>query len=354
MWYKLRGSNLSAHAEPRTPALFRAPVRQIVSSDKERLRIVVTIQAGRGMQYGHRTRAGVGKDTILTLEAADSIQFDRWVSALNEAAGTSFDMHYRKEQQLGKGHFANVYRCVDRATGEEFAVKVIHKEKSANAEQNRKFIRREVKVLSITDHENVIKAADFFSRNNKPHIVMEFIRGGTLRDMIRDQGRICEADAQPILAGLLRGVAYLHSLRILHRDLKPDNILMSSPTHPKITDFGLSTFLQPGVEHVKSVVGTPSYVSPEVCSGVPYGRPTDVWSCGIILYYMLAGVRPFIGETREETKQAILASNLMFPEKLFRGVSASAQHLISRLLDPEQQTRPTAADALQHEFFLRS
>lgn len=334
LFFKLRGSTLSAHPDETYPELWRATVKELRSVDERLRKFVIRVDK-----------------VVLTLRAESQSVFTRWVAALHRSAGTEFERFYKRERTIGKGHFAQVYLATDRATSEKFAVKVIKRDKN-DLEKSKKFIRREVKVLSITDHPNLVKAVDFFSAGGKPHIVLEYISGGSLRDLIRKRKRFSETDARPIMRGIMRGVAYLHSANIVHRDLKPENILMFKSRHPKITDFGLATIRNED-RHIHSVVGTPSYVAPEVIRNVPYGPPADVWSCGIMLYYMLSGERPFVGDTREDIKRAVLGGHLKFPTQAFGKCSPEVKHLINALLNYDQLCRLSADQALKHPWLAR-
>lgn len=335
LYFKLRGSTLSAHPDTTYPELWRCTIKELRSIDETTQKFELKVDK-----------------THITLRAETIDIFNRWAVALNRSAGAEFDRFYRKERAIGKGHFSSVYLATDRATGDKFAVKVIKRDKN-DLEKSKKFIRREVKVLSITDHPNLIKAIDFFSSNGKPHIVLEFITGGSLKDLIRKHKRLSEAHARLIMKGLLKGVAYLHCANIVHRDLKPENVLMVKPYFPKITDFGLATFRNEN-KHIHSVVGTPSYVAPEVIRNVPYGPAADVWSCGIILYYMLSGEKPFTGDSREDIKRSVLKGDLKFPSQLFGVCSPETKHLINAMLNYDQRSRLSADDALKHPWLSRS
>lgn len=334
LYFKLRGATLAAHAEESYPELWRAPVKELQDLDSQNMRLTVRLDK-----------------SVLVLRADDFEQYERWADALRRSAGSEFERFYRKERSIGKGHFSQVYAASDRDTGDKFAVKVIKKDKN-DMEKSKKFIRREVKVLSVTNHPNLVRAVDFFSSGGKPHIVLEYISGGSLRDLIRKKKRLTEQEARPIVRGILQGIAYLHELNIVHRDIKPENVLMERIDMPKITDFGLATFRNED-KHIHSVVGTPSYVAPEIIRNVPYGPPADVWSCGIMLYFMLAGERPFVGETREDIKRAVLAGDLHFPSQLFGVCSPEIKHLINLMLSYDQESRITAEQALLHPWLLR-
>lgn len=334
LFFKLRGAMLAAHAEESYPELWRAPIKELQKVDPQTMEMTVRLDK-----------------VVLGLRAPDLDTYHRWVDALGRSAGIEFERFYKKEKTIGKGHFSQVYVAADRNTGDKFAVKVIKKDKN-DMEKSKKFIRREVKVLSLTDHPNLVKAVDFFSSGGKPHIVMEYIPDGSLRDLMRKKKRLSEAETRPILRGILQGIAYLHELNIVHRDIKPENVLMYRKDMPKITDFGLSTFRHED-KNIHSVVGTPSYVAPEIIRNVPYGPPADVWSCGIMLYFMLAGERPFSGDTREEIKRSVLAGELHFPSQVFGLCSPEIKHLINLMLSYDQRSRITAEQALLHPWLLR-
>lgn len=329
LYFKLRSSSLSAHPAETYPELWRSPVIAVNDIDEEQLLITLKLER-----------------SVVTLRAESPQQFDTWHQAFKDSAGASFERFYKRERFLGKGHFSAVYMASDRATGEKFAVKIIKKDKN-DLEKSRKFIRREVKVLSITTHPNLVRAVDFFSSNGKPHIIMEYIEGGSLRELIKRKTRLSEDEARPIIRGILHGVSYLHKSNIVHRDLKPENVLMVREDYPKITDFGLATFRNED-KHIHSVVGTPSYVAPEIMRNVPYGPPADVWSCGIILYFMIVGERPFQGENREAIKRAVLDGNMRFPSDVLGPHAVQLRHLITCMLSHDQRTRISAPDALQH------
>lgn len=343
LYFKLRGASLSAHAEPSYPELWRCMVKELKQVDEENSQFTIRVDR-----------------VVLTLQVEDKENqkekieetFQRWVSAFERCAGMEFERFYKREKSIGKGHFSQVYIASDRNTGDKFAVKVIKKDKDDEV-KSRKFIRREVKVLSTTDHPNIIKAVDFFSSGGKPHIVMEFIEGGSLRDMIRKRKRLSEVEAKPVLRGILEAILYLHEMNVVHRDIKPENVLMVREDYPKITDFGLATFRNED-KNIHSVVGTPSYVAPEVIRNVPYGPAADVWSCGILLYFMLAGERPFRGDSREDIKRAVLEGDLRFPSQLFGTCSPEIKHLINSMLNYDQRLRVTAQQALHHPWLSRA
>ncbi|OSX69635.1 hypothetical protein BU14_1330s0004, partial [Porphyra umbilicalis] len=283
----------------------------------------------------------------VTVTAESPQDADRWMVALEKAATASFPTFYKKQKTIGRGHFSTVILAVDRQTSERVAVKIIKRDKS-DVTKTRKYIRREVKVLSTTSHPNIIGAVDFFSHDGKPHLVMQYVPGGSLRDALRKKGHFSEPDARLVLRGILRGLEYLHVNRIIHRDVKPENVLLATPTHPLITDFGLATFTSSRVPLLRTIVGTPAYVAPELLRGERYGPAVDVWAAGIVLYFLLAGERPFGGKSREDIRHAVLTGSLEFPDKVWGGISPGVKGLVVGMLQRDQNVRLTASQALRH------
>jgi predicted Ser/Thr protein kinase len=243
-FFKLRATTLSSFASQSAPPLFRAAMRSVIAADERALRITVRVGHGRAALDGSRTVA---------FEVEHVGLFHAWKAALEIAAASSFDKHYKRMRTIGRGFYSSVYLVVDRGSGDEFAVKVIHQDRK-NADKSRKYVRREVKILSVTNHENIVQAVDFFSYRNKPHIVLEYLPQGSLKDLINEKTRLSETESRRLIAGVLRALTYLHSLRIVHRDVKPENVMLLNGV-AKLTDFGLSTWLPSHSDLLTSVVG---------------------------------------------------------------------------------------------------
>ncbi|KAI0564759.1 hypothetical protein FGB62_24g143 [Gracilaria domingensis] len=181
---------------------------------------------------------------------------------------------------------------------------------------------------------------------------MEYVEKGTLLKFLGGgKNRVNERNAKRIARQLFSGVAYLHANDIIHRDLKPDNILVSAEGIVKIADFGLARRIDSmGADEycLSSILGTPAYCSPEVVSRSKYGKPVDIFGCGVLLYVALSGSLPFRGETPDQIFRNIVKGRFSFPEKRWHIVSEEARQLVACCLSVRPGERPTAHEALNH------
>lgn len=145
----------------------------------------------------------------------------------------------------------------------------------------------------------------------------------------------------------MKAIAHCHRLGVAHRDVKPDNILLNDSNELKLADFGSAECFREG-QLMNGVVGTPYYVAPEVLAGRDYSEKVDIWSAGVILYIMLAGVPPFYGDSATEIFEAVLRGNLRFPTRIFHSVSPAAKELIRRMLCKDVSRRFSAEQVLRH------
>ncbi len=165
-------------------------------------------------------------------------------------------------------------------------------EKAKMSLRDLELARNEVETLRLCQHPAIVRLYDVLENSENIFIVMELLKGGDLLNyMRRKQFRLPEDNVSHIISGLAGALQYLHNLGIVHRDLKPENVLMVDDCNVKIVDFGLSAFLGPK-EKCKGFVGTMSYVAPEVLLGFPYDYGVDMWSLGVLAYYMLSGALP--------------------------------------------------------------
>ncbi|XP_035772253.1 death-associated protein kinase 1 [Neolamprologus brichardi] len=224
--------------------------------------------------------------------------------------------------ELGSGQFAVVRRCRHRTTGVEFAAKFIKKRRSKSSRRGvtREDIEREVNILKEIQHPNVIALHEVFENKAEVILILELVAGGELFDFLAEKESLSEEEATQFLKQILDGVHYLHSKRIAHFDLKPENIMLlnRSVPHPriKIIDFGLAHKIDFGNDF-KNIFGTPEFVAPEVVNYEPLGLEADMWSVGVITYILLSGASPFLGDNKQETlanvKRMTIQDSLQHP-----------------------------------------
>ncbi|XP_059637952.1 CBL-interacting serine/threonine-protein kinase 24-like [Cornus florida] len=242
---------------------------------------------------------------------------------------------YEMGRTIGEGTFAKVKFAQNTETGESVAMKVMAKTtilKHKMVDQ----IKREISIMKIVRHPNIVRLHEVLASRTKIYIVLEFVTGGELFDRIVHQGRLSENESRRYFQQLIDAVAHCHSKGVYHRDLKPENLLLDSSGSLKVSDFGLSALPQQGVELLRTTCGTPNYVAPEVLGHQGYdGAAADVWSCGVILYVLMAGYLPFDETDLPTLYKKVSAAQFSCPFWF----SPGAKSLIHKILDPKPETR---------------
>ncbi|KAJ6335389.1 hypothetical protein OIU78_012089 [Salix suchowensis] len=254
---------------------------------------------------------------------------------------------YEVGRTIGEGTFAKVKFAQNTETGESVAMKILDRStiiKHKMVDQ----IKREISIMKLVRHPYVVRLHEVLASRTKIYIILEFITGGELFDKIVHHGRLSEAEARRYFQQLIDGVDYCHSKGVYHRDLKPENLLLDSQGNLKISDFGLSALPEQGVSLLRTTCGTPNYVAPEVLSHKGYdGAIADVWSCGVILYVLIAGYLPFdeldLTTLYSKIDRAEFSCPSWFP--------VGAKSLIHRILDPKPETRITVEQIRNDEWF---
>ncbi|XP_054244114.1 death-associated protein kinase 2 [Indicator indicator] len=260
---------------------------------------------------------------------------------------------YEIGEELGSGQFAIVKKCRDKSTGVEYAAKFIKKRQSRASRRGvrREEIEREVTILQQILHANIIKLHDIYENKTDVVLILELVSGGELFDFLAQKESLSEEEATRFIKQILNGVNYLHSKKIAHFDLKPENIMLLDKNipipHIKLIDFGLAHKIEDGVEF-KNIFGTPEFVAPEIVNYEPLGLAADMWSIGVITYILLSGASPFLGETKQETLANITAVNYEFDEEFFSNTSDLAKDFIQKLLVKDTRKRLTIQEALSH------
>ncbi|XP_056272051.1 death-associated protein kinase 2 isoform X1 [Pseudoliparis swirei] len=265
------------------------------------------------------------------------------------------DDFYEIGEDLGSGQFAIVKRCIERSTGIEYAAKFIKKRQSRASRRGvkRDAIEREVDILQQLQHNNIVALHDVFENRTDVVLILELVSGGELFDFLAQKESLSEEEATRFIRQILDGVEYLHSKRIVHFDLKPENIMLLDRNVPlpriKLIDFGLAHKIEAGTDF-KDIFGTPEFVAPEIVNYEPLGLEADMWSIGVITYILLSGASPFLGDSKQETLGNISALDYDFDEELFSNTSELAKSFIRQLLVKDTRKRMTIQEALNHHW----
>uniref|UniRef100_A0A2P2L8D8 non-specific serine/threonine protein kinase n=1 Tax=Rhizophora mucronata TaxID=61149 RepID=A0A2P2L8D8_RHIMU len=256
---------------------------------------------------------------------------------------------YELGKTLGEGTFAKVKFARNIDTGHPFAIKILDRNQVFRHRMVEP-LKREISTMKLIKHPNVIKIYEVMASKTKIYIVLEFVDGGELFDKIAKHGRLKEDEARRYFHQLINAVDYCHSRGVFHRDLKPENLLLDSYGVLKVSDFGLSALSQQvrGDGLLHTACGTPNYVAPEVLKDKGYdGTASDVWSCGVILFVLMAGYLPFDEANLMALYRKICRADFTCPSWF----SAGAKKLIERILDPNTLTRITIPEILEDEWF---
>lgn len=217
-----------------------------------------------------------------------------------------------------------------------------------SADKNR--IEKEIKILSEIRHDNVYRIWDVFHESNFYIIVSEYLRGGTLLDKILQKGCFEEVAARKAMKFLLSAVQHFHSLMIVHRDLRLQNIIIASPddeSYVKIIDFEFATKAK-SEECLLTKCGTPIYMAPEILQGAPYGSKVDMWSLGVVCYCMLVGYFPFMSSEPKSLNRLIKKGKYVFHDEDWEAISLEARQFVQCLLNTNPDKRFDATKALDH------
>ncbi|KAJ0971182.1 hypothetical protein J5N97_019141 [Dioscorea zingiberensis] len=258
---------------------------------------------------------------------------------------------YELGKTLGEGSFAKVKfaRNVEDEDGNPVAIKILDKHKVLRHKMVEQ-IKREIATMKLIKHPNVVQLYEVTASKTKIYIVLEYVDGGELFDKIVNHGRLKEDEARRYFQQLINAVDYCHSRGVYHRDLKPENLLLDSDGVLKVSDFGLSTFVPQirGGGLLHTACGTPNYVAPEVLNDNGYdGAAADVWSCGVILFVLMAGYLPFDEPNLANLYKKISRADCFYPSHF----SSNTKKFIKRILDPNPRTRMTIPEIIESDWF---
>ncbi|KAF9269591.1 Pkinase-domain-containing protein, partial [Marasmius fiardii PR-910] len=259
---------------------------------------------------------------------------------------------------VGKGASGRVKIAKHRVTGQLAAVKILPlaplvnsrikmtTEQKAKSEKQRLGIDREITMMKLMNHPNILRIYDVYEGTKELFLVLEYVEGGELFDFLVNRGRLPPPDAQAIFKQIILGLNYAHTFSIIHRDLKPENILIAALDPPliKIADWGMAAFAPPTLQ-LETSCGSPHYASPEIVNGERYqGNATDIWSCGVILFALLTGRLPF----DDKNVKALLAKVKIGKYELPPWVDPMARDLLQKMLVVDSRKRITIPHILLH------
>uniref|UniRef100_A0A8C9VFR9 calcium/calmodulin-dependent protein kinase n=1 Tax=Scleropages formosus TaxID=113540 RepID=A0A8C9VFR9_SCLFO len=262
---------------------------------------------------------------------------------------TRFTDEYQLLEELGKGAFSVVRRCVKISSGQEYAAKIINTKKLSARDHQK--LEREARICRLLKHSNIVRLHDSISEESFHYLVFDLVTGGELFEDIVAREYYSEADASHCIQQILEAVLHCHQMGVVHRDLKPENLLLASKLKGaavKLADFGLAIEVQGEQQAWFGFAGTPGYLSPEVLRKDAYGKPVDMWACGVILYILLVGYPPFWDEDQHRLYQQIKAGAYDFPSPEWDTVTPEAKDLINKMLTINPSKRITATEALKH------
>jgi polo-like kinase 1 len=268
------------------------------------------------------------------------------------ANGDVATKHYSKGRFLGKGGFAHVYEFVCLETKQVTAGKLLAKSALTKARARQKLMS-EIKIHRSMHHTNIVRFEHFFEDEEYVYIMLELCTNQSLNDLMRRRKRLVELEVQCYLFQVLAALQYMHSHRVIHRDIKLGNIFLSDKMEIKMGDLGLAAKLEFEGERKRTICGTPNYIAPEILEGRNgHSYEVDIWSFGILMYTMLIGKPPFETNDVKATYKRIKMNAYAFPENV--NISDEAKDLISRILVTEPEER-LGLDAIKtHAFFTKN
>jgi polo-like kinase 1 len=268
---------------------------------------------------------------------------------VSKSSGAKETKRYSKGNFLGKGGFARVYEMTDLETNKVLAGKIVSKESLSKSRAKQKLMS-EIKIHRSLSHPNIVGFERCFEDDENVYILLEICTNQTMSELVRRRKRLTEIEVQCYLLQLLDAVKYLHTHKVIHRDLKLGNLFLTNEMQIKIGDFGLATKVEYPGERKRTICGTPNYIAPEVLEGqAGHSYEADVWSIGVIAFTLLVGKPPFETADVKTTYRRIRMNAYSFPDNI--PLSDAVKSLVSSVLLLDPTMRPSIDDLLAHEFF---
>jgi hypothetical protein len=263
--------------------------------------------------------------------------------------GTLLNDRFRLEEQIGSGGMSTVYRAFDPTLERWVAIKLMHRDISSDPDQLERF-RREARAVARLNHPHVVTVIDFGEDGGTPYIVLEFVEGETLKQYIRRMGRLSVGEAVAYAIEIGRALSAAHSERLVHRDVKPQNVLIDLEGRAKVTDFGIARSLEAhGLTATGRVLGSTDYVSPEQALGQEVAEQSDVYSLGIVLYEMLTGEPPFKAESQVAVAMKHVREQMPDVQQIRPDISSALASIVDRATAKELGNRYPSIDSFVHD-----
>ena len=247
---------------------------------------------------------------------------------------------YIKGEKIGKGGFSTCYKLYNVQDKKIYAAKEIIKNKSSYDR-----IKNEIDIYEYLKHDNIVNQKEHFIYNDTQYLIFEFCENRDLSHLIDKRKKLKEIEVQYYITQLIQALIHLHDRNIVHRDLKLGNIFLTGKMELKLGDFGLAKKLSFRDEKISEMVGTPAYMAPEILENKGYSLEVDIWSLGVIMYYLIIGKLPFNKQNQEDIKRV----SYTFPKKAI--ISRAAKNLIEQILVKDPKERPSLKQILRHDFF---
>ncbi|TKS67661.1 Kalirin [Collichthys lucidus] len=296
------------------------------------------------------------EDSLLWQQVASSreecVQIDTLIPGDSGYDGTgiqwkeNFETNFSEICEIGRGRFSVVRKCLNKSTKKEVAVKFVSKKM-----QKKEQVAHEADTLLHVQNHQLVALLDTYESPTSLMLILELLEDGRLLDYLVAHDELMEEKVAFFIRETLEALQHLHTCRVAHLDLKPENIMVDlhSPTPCiKLVDLGDAVQLSAHRRYVHLLLGNPEFAAPELIQGTPVSIATDVWSVGVLAYVMLSGVSPFLDESPEETCVNICRLDFCFPDEYFRDVSQAARDFVSSVLQQDPRKRPSATSCLQH------
>lgn len=316
-----------------------------------------------GDSDGSSRHRGRSSEDILSARARNGlicrevpVKETRKLTISEDENGNKMVNEYVRECKIGSGSYGKVVLYRNVSDGKQYAMKVFHKShllklRVAPSETAMTDVLREVSIMKMLEHPNIVKLIEVIDDPLTDHfyMVLEYIAGKWACDGSYPGGGIGESKSRRYFRDVVAGLMYLHAHNIIHGDIKPDNLLVTSDGNVKIADFSVSQVFEDDNDELRRSPGTPVFTAPECCLGLTYhGRAADTWAVGVTLYCMVLGHYPFLGETLQDTYDKIVNNPLVLPDD----INPQLKNLLEALLHKDPKQRITLHAVAEHPWVI--